>query len=90
LFVVRIDREDEKPDFKVFVKRSDAEARFRAAAPRVWEHEFAGAALFEVLNTTDARAALEAVKAGDKTMVRLLDKEPTDINVDDLDLSGII
>jgi hypothetical protein len=86
MFVVRITVDAEKIDYKVFERRPDAEKRFRAASVRVWENEFESAGLYEA-RTENVADAVAAVKAGDKAIVSLIDKEP---NIPDIDLSELL
>lgn len=85
MFVVRIDRADEAPDYKVFSRREDAEERFRAARFFVQKDELLSVAWFKV-DTVEARDAVEAVRKADGKRVQLLGKEPT---VPQIDLSAL-
>ena len=74
-FVVRIDREEEKPDYKVFRARADAERRFWLAAGASSERDFSGVALYQTV-ADDVRQAVDAVKSGDKAGATLLEIHP--------------
>lgn len=79
MYVVRFSFPDREPSFKAFSARPDALRWFEAASELIAgevvasERVEATAALFEVLGEDDARAAVEAVKAGHAT---ILDRHP--------------
>jgi hypothetical protein len=71
MYVVRIARLDQDPDYKAFSSLPDAKRRFYAVDDRI-PADFDGVALFEAPNADDARKAVEAVKAGH---AQLLDRD---------------
>jgi len=71
MYVVRIARPDQDPDYKAFLSLHDAKHRFYAVDDRIPD-DFDGVALFEAPNADDARKAVEAVKAGH---AQLLDRD---------------
>ena len=74
MFVVRIVVNEEKTDFKVFVRRPDAEKRFNDASYHVRDGSLSSAAWFDV-RTDDLREAVEAVKQGNRDKISLLGLE---------------
>ena len=79
MFVVRITVDDEKSDYKAFEGLQAANDRFKAAWLKTHDGEFRSVALYEVGNTSDVRAAIDAVKSK-ASSIRLLDlKEPESI-----------
>jgi len=63
MYVLRIARPHQEPDYKVFSSLYDAKRRFYAVDDRIPD-DFDGVALFEAPDADDARKAVEAVKAG--------------------------
>lgn len=87
MYVVRLAFSDGRPpDFKAFDGQASAKSRFDVATrhPR-YEGIFETVALFEVA-ADDARIAIDAVKAADKSRVAVLDVYPQSIN---LDITGL-
>lgn len=65
MFVVRIIVDDEKKDFKAFVRKEDAQRRYARAWRQTNDGDFRSTAIFEVIGVDDARQAVDAVKRGD-------------------------
>ena len=70
MFVVRLDRLEKQPsDFKAFVALPDARRRFWAGVGRVVDGDLEAAALFHVVDETNVRTAVEAVKSGNAVLI---------------------
>lgn len=63
MYVVRIARPHQEPDFRAFSSLHDAKRRFHAVDEHIPD-DFDGVALFEAPDANDVRQAVEAVKAG--------------------------
>ncbi len=75
MYVVRLTFPDGEADFKAFVRRPDAVKRFKVGSHMVWDDHLEGAALFEVLDVSDPRTAVQAIKAGEAVRVIILDTD---------------
>lgn len=73
MYVVRLDRAGDKPDFKVFAALPGARQRFRAAVRDMPDGDFEAAFLFEAPGAENAYAAVMAVNAGG---ANLLERDP--------------
>jgi len=85
MFVVRIELYEEEPDHKAFMHQQDARNRFDHGRGQTYDNEFQSIAIFEVPDTDDPGKAVEAVKRGDPTEVRLVDKVDLSSLLDDED-----
>jgi hypothetical protein len=78
VFVVRLQiQERDRFDYKAFAGRSAAMARFLGGRLKVIGGDFREAAIFNV-RTTDARTAIEMVKAGKAALVDIF-PEPNSV-----------
>jgi len=80
MYVVRIMVDGSAIDHKAFSSLASARERFVRGWIQTHNGEFDSMAIFEVPGTDDVRKAVQAVKDGDKDMVRLIDlQESQDI-----------
>jgi hypothetical protein len=70
MYVVRIARPDQEPDFKAFSSLHDAKHRFYEVDDRIPD-DFQGVALFEAPHADNAGKAVQAVKAGHAELLDL-------------------
>ena len=64
MFVVRIEIDEDRTDYKAFSRKEDAERRYCGALSQTYDGDFISTTLFEVPVTDDARVAVDAVKQG--------------------------
>jgi hypothetical protein len=85
VFVVRIIADAERVDFKAFDQLPGARQRLEQYRQYTDDGELDSIAIFEVPGATDPRAAVEAVKAGNSALLRLVDfHESRDIRIERL------
>jgi hypothetical protein len=90
MFVVRTIQDDDNPSFKAFSRSADARAYFNQFWEAAFDGEMRSAVLFEVADTEDVWAAVDAVKRGDVSGVVLLQKPgPLDHPMTAMGLQGV-
>jgi len=69
MYVFRLTRTESSPDYKAFSALPDARMRFDKALSVMPSGEIESAVLFEVPDQSDARKAVDAVKAGKAVLI---------------------